>query len=137
MVFYSEFVGVFMKVNEKIRFLRENNNWSQEEMAEKLGMSTNGYSKIERGETHLTISKLEKIVAVLGIDILELMSLGERNIVLFQESDNNLNIIGSSQELASEIKQLKQSLNHKEEMISQKDELIVSLKRELALLRKN
>ncbi|WP_231924856.1 MULTISPECIES: helix-turn-helix domain-containing protein [Gallibacterium] len=35
-----------MKVNEKIRSLRESRNWSQEEMANKLGMSTNGYSKI-------------------------------------------------------------------------------------------
>ena len=51
-----------MKVNEKIRFLRENKNLTQDQMAERLGMSTNGYAKIERGETRLTIPKLEQIV---------------------------------------------------------------------------
>ncbi|EER46210.1 hypothetical protein AM305_02623, partial [Actinobacillus minor NM305] len=78
----------------------------QDEMADRLGMSTNGYAKIERGETRLTIPKLEQIVEVFDTDILELMSLGERNVVYFQESGNNhsLNIINpTSQDLASEI----------------------------------
>jgi transcriptional regulator with XRE-family HTH domain len=47
-----------MKVHEKIRNLREAKNWSQEEMAAKLNMSVNGYSKIERGETKAYIPKL-------------------------------------------------------------------------------
>lgn len=38
------------KVNETIRNLREKNNWSQEDMASKLSMSTNGYAKLERGK---------------------------------------------------------------------------------------
>lgn len=108
-----------------MRFLRENKNWSQEEMADRLGMSTNGYSKIERGETRLTIPKLEQIADILEVDILELISLGEKNIVFFQESDNNMNIIGSShEELAVEIKHLKQAINYKNEIISSKNEII-------------
>ena len=39
-----------MKVHEKIRLIRESKHWSQEDMAEKLNMSLNGYVKIERGE---------------------------------------------------------------------------------------
>ena len=61
-----------MKVNEKIKFLRESKHLSQEEMANKLGMSTNGYAKIERGETRLNIPKLEQIVNILDMDIIEL-----------------------------------------------------------------
>jgi transcriptional regulator with XRE-family HTH domain len=49
-----------MKVQEKIRSMRESKNWSKEEMATKLNMSVNGYSKIERGETNLHLSKLEQ-----------------------------------------------------------------------------
>ncbi len=124
-----------MKVNEKIRFLRESQNWSQEEMANKLNMSTNGYSKIERGETRLTIDKLEKISKTFGVDILELMSLGEPNILLFQEQ-NNIGIINSSQQLASEIINLKQTITHKDEMLAQKDTLLQSQQREIELLRK-
>lgn len=124
-----------MKVNEKIRFLRENRNWSQEEMAEKLNMSTNGYSKIERGETRMTLPKLEQISAIFGIDVLELMSLGENNILLFQEKEN-ISFINSPQELASEIRLLKQALSHKDEIIAQKDALLASQQRENELLRK-
>lgn len=38
-----------MKVNEKIRLMREMNYWTQEDMAEKMSMSLNSYSKLERG----------------------------------------------------------------------------------------
>ena len=41
-----------MNVHEKIRKLRETKHWSQEEMAERMSMSLNGYAKIERGETN-------------------------------------------------------------------------------------
>ncbi|WP_146121318.1 helix-turn-helix domain-containing protein, partial [Haemophilus influenzae] len=47
-----------MSVNEKIRKVRESKAWSQEQMAEKLNMSLNGYAKIERGETKLYLDKL-------------------------------------------------------------------------------
>ena len=50
-----------MEVHEKIRFSRESKNWSQEKMAEKLNMSVSGYSKIERGETKVSIPKLKKL----------------------------------------------------------------------------
>lgn len=34
-----------MKFHEKIRFMRQSKNWSQEDMADKLGMSVAGYAK--------------------------------------------------------------------------------------------
>lgn len=66
-----------MSVNEKIRAIREVNQWSQEEMANKMNMSTNGYAKIERGETKLSLHKLEQIANIFNIDVLELMNTGE------------------------------------------------------------
>lgn len=125
-----------MKVNEKIKFLRESKRLSQEEMASLLGMSTNGYAKIERGETRLNIPKLEQIVEVLDMDIMELMSIGERNVVFFQESDSNINIIGSSQEATFEIVQLKNLLSYKEELLAHKDQIIEMQKQEIARLNK-
>lgn len=132
-----------MKVNEKIKFLRESKRLSQEEMANKLGMSTNGYAKIERGETRLNIPKLEQIVNILDMDIIELMSVGERNVVLFQESDSNINIIGSSHgltfelaQLKTELAQLKTELAHKEELLKHKNEIIEMQRKEIARLNK-
>lgn len=71
----THLIGVdFMKVHEKIRLMRESNHLTQEEMAAKLNMSVNGYSKIERGETKVHIPKLEQIASVLDLDLLELIS---------------------------------------------------------------
>ncbi len=131
--------GGYMKVNEKIRFLRETKSWSQEEMADKLGMSTNGYSKIERGETRLSLPKLEQIVQVLDTDIIELMSLGEKNVIYFQENEshNSLNIVGSNQaELAIELTHLKKELALKDELLVAKQNEIDVLKQLVESLRK-
>lgn len=126
-----------MKVNEKIRFLRENKNLTQDQMAERLGMSTNGYAKIERGETRLTIPKLEQIVEIFDTDVLELMSLGEK-IVYFQDSDNHsINIINpTSQDLTAEIIQLKQTITHQQEILEAKNQLIEAQKLQLESLQK-
>jgi transcriptional regulator with XRE-family HTH domain len=71
-----------MKVHEKIRLMRESKAWSQEDMAEKLAMSVSGYSKIERGETKGYIPKLEQIAEVFDMELMELLSFGERHIYL-------------------------------------------------------
>lgn len=62
-----------MNIQDKIRLLREQNEWTQEEMAERMEMSKNGYAKIERGESKLSLERLEKLASVLGVDIIELI----------------------------------------------------------------
>ena len=69
-----------MDVNRKIRIMREIKNWTQEEMAEKLGMSHNGYAKIERGETKLYLEKLNQIAQIFNIDLSDLISDQEHNV---------------------------------------------------------
>jgi transcriptional regulator with XRE-family HTH domain len=127
-----------MKIQEKIRFMRELKDWSQEEMAEKLGMSTNGYSKIERGETKANIPKLEQIAEVFGVDILELLTFSEKNIALSiggdnHQNSNNVQHINSSSELTSEIKKLQLIIEHQLSIISHKDREIAHLEELLNL----
>jgi transcriptional regulator with XRE-family HTH domain len=119
-----------MEVHEKIRFLRESKDWSQEDMAGKLNMSVSGYSKIERGETKIALSKLKKVSEILGIDVMELMSLGEKNIYFANIGDsNNGNIISSPAELALE--------NQKQKLIIElKDKELAMQAREIAYLKK-
>jgi transcriptional regulator with XRE-family HTH domain len=78
-----------MEVCEKIHFFRQRRKWSQEEMAARLGISTNGYAKIERGETDLPLSRLEQIAKVLEIELVELFNFGEKN-VFYVIGDNTL-----------------------------------------------
>jgi transcriptional regulator with XRE-family HTH domain len=56
-----------MELSEKIKFIRSSKNWTQEYVAEKLGISTNSYAKIERGETNVNFSRLQQIADVMEI----------------------------------------------------------------------
>lgn len=127
-----------MKVHEKIRFMREERNWSQEEMADKLSMSVNGYSKIERGETKVHIPKLEQIAEVLEMDVIELMSLGEKCVYLRGHDNNTIgyNIIGST-ELTFENQKLQLHLELKDKELLMKDREIENLKKIISLLEKD
>lgn len=68
-----------MNIGNNIKKLRELKGLTQENMAEELKMSTNGYGKIERGETEVTVNKLEKISEVLGMSINDVLSFDEKN----------------------------------------------------------
>ncbi len=124
-----------MKVQEKIRAIRESKNWSQQEMATKLNMSVNGYSKIERGETNPQISKLEQIANALSMDLIELMS-HDRDVYLISDNSNHgCNVIGSSSEIAFEIQKLKSDIEHKNEIIDLQKREISRLEEMLALVK--
>lgn len=62
----------------KIRALREINQWSQEDMAEKMDISTNAYARMECGETKLSLEKLDKIATIFNIDIIELLNISNK-----------------------------------------------------------
>lgn len=126
-----------MKVYEKIRFMREERNWSQEEMAAKLNMSLNGYSKIERGETKVHIPKLEQIAEILEMDVVELMALGEKCVYLRGNDNNTIgyNINGST-ELAFENQKQQLIIELKNKELAMKDREIAYLK-ELLDMAKN
>src|ERR1700761_6693314 len=59
---------------QKLRLLREYRNYSQEYIAEKLGITQNAYSRIENNQTRLTAERLEKLSVILEISPLELLS---------------------------------------------------------------
>ena len=125
-----------MSVNEKIRKIREAKDWSQEQMAEKLNMSLNGYAKIERGESKIYLDKLEQIAQVFDIDIIELMQSDGKNICFQIESPlGSVYQGGGETQLLIEVERLKLALSHlreKEELlnklIEQKDSEIKALK---------
>ena len=80
-----------MKVNEKIRMMRELNDWTQEDMADKLHMSLNSYAKLEGGESKIYLEKLEQVAEVFNIDLVDLLSLNKQNLVWLAVGDNSNN----------------------------------------------
>ncbi|THA00188.1 helix-turn-helix domain-containing protein [Rodentibacter pneumotropicus] len=128
-----------MNVNEKIRKIREAKGWSQEQMAENLNMSLNGYAKIERGESKIYLYKLEQIAHVFNIDVVEMMRSDSKNIC-FQINENSYlstNYYGDNEALMIENERLKLSLSYNQQLLEQKDNEIQLLKEMVSLLKQD
>lgn len=120
-----------METHEKIRLMRELHKWSQEEMGEKLAMSAGGYAKIERGETQLSIPRLEQLAAIFKVDMWDLLKSGNGGLVFqINEGDSGGDIaLYASGDMSGRLELLKQEVRYCREMLAQKD-------REIELLRK-
>lgn len=66
-----------MSIGEKIRKVREAKGLKQEAVADELGMTQSAFSKIERGESDITFSRLDDIAKTLGMTASELFNFGE------------------------------------------------------------
>lgn len=125
-----------MPLHDNIRKFREQKQWSQEYMAEQLGLSKNGYAKIERGESRPSLDRLEQITAVFGIGMTDLFSDEHQSICLISEnSQHSSNYYHSDNALILENEKLKLALTHKDELLAQKDEQITLLKNMVAVLQ--
>lgn len=58
-----------MSVYRNIRLLREMRNFTQQHMADEMGLSIGGYGKIERGVSDIKLSQLIKIAKILNTDL--------------------------------------------------------------------
>ncbi|MBS9783597.1 MAG: helix-turn-helix transcriptional regulator [Pasteurella sp.] len=141
------------KINNKLRILRNMNNLTQELMAEKINMSLNGYAQIERGETNITTEKLQQIIQIFDIDLLDFLLLGEEGKIYFFEKGQLNNNMGNNpnnnmgdnpnfdfeksenQALEFENEKLKLALQHKDETINLLQDKIKLLEENLNLLK--
>jgi transcriptional regulator with XRE-family HTH domain len=80
-----------MKIGTNIKKLRELRNYTQEVMAEKLNMSQNGYSKIERDETDVSFSRLVQISQVLEVNLLDLIAFDGQKMLFNISNTHNQN----------------------------------------------
>lgn len=63
-------------VGNNIRTLRHQRGWSQEDVANRLGISIPAFSKIETGITDVNLSRLEQIANIYEINVVQLLGLG-------------------------------------------------------------
>lgn len=80
------------RIAEKIRKLREVKGLKQETMAKRMGLTTNGYGKIERGESSITLDRLEQIAQVLEVSTLDILQFDDNfvyNITTMNNSATN------------------------------------------------
>lgn len=117
-----------MTPHEKLRKIRKEKQYSQEEFAHKLEMSLNGYAKIERGETRLYSQKLQQIVGILDIDLPELLDDNDlKTNIDCDLNDHASNIINASTEIVIELQKALLVNKHQQEMLKQKEKEIIHL----------
>lgn len=118
-----------------MRELRKEKNLTQEEMAETINLSTNGYAKIERGESIPSSENLQKIAHVLGVDMDSLIR--KNHIMIVQDEGTGIhhsevtNFYNSNTE-RNETELLKVKMDSLELTIREKDKEIEYLKEIIA-----
>ncbi|MEY3220390.1 MAG: hypothetical protein RIT27_1747 [Pseudomonadota bacterium] len=80
---------MFMELHEKIRFFRRSKKLTQEQMAEKLNITPVAYSNIETGKSGVLMDRLEEIAKIMEVDLLDLLSLGEKNVIILHGDNSN------------------------------------------------
>lgn len=132
-----------MSVHEKIRFIRQAKNLSQDEMAEKLGICLNAYGNIERGDTDIRLSRLEQIAQLFEMPLSQLLGFDEKNV--FNVGTNNsgtqhnqsyctIHYPAEYLQLQNELEKEKLLNQQKDKEIELKNEKIADLNRIIKLL---
>jgi transcriptional regulator with XRE-family HTH domain len=127
-----------MPIHEKIRLLRKVKGLTQEEVADKLNMSVNGYGKIERGNCSVNLARLEELAELFEVEPLELLGSVDKNVFnlsytnntdihLDTQTNHNNSTFGNS-ELQAEIEKLQLIIQLKDKEIELKDEKISHLR---------
>lgn len=104
----------------KIKQIRELKNLTQEYMAQQLGLSTRAYSKIETGETQLTIHRLNEISAILEVQPMEVLGFDDKKIFNINHSTGNNGY---------------NNILYPEKLVQQYEDTIQALKEQIALLK--
>lgn len=105
---------------EKIRLIREMRGFSQENVAAKLGIAQNTYSKIETNQTKLESGMLVKIAEVLEVSPMDILS-PQPAIINFQSNKGTQQSFGYVETVISGQKELF------EKMLEAKDQEIARL----------
>lgn len=114
-----------LQVLDKIRKMRDLKGIKQEDMALFLGISQQAYSKLETGESELSLQKLEKITEKLEVSLPTLLDFNPHNV--FQN-----NRINKNKELSQHIYQSPAFSPHEKTLY---EKLIENLEKENAFLK--
>lgn len=65
------------ELSKKIRLLRHQKSWSQEDVAKRLKISIPAFSKIETGITDVNVSRLEEIARIFDMSLVQLLTFND------------------------------------------------------------
>lgn len=103
-------------LGKKIRLLRHQKGWSQEEVAKRLDISIPAFSKIETGITDINLSRLEQISALFEMSVVQLLTYNE---------------VEQDQKIASELENVNKKLMDRETEVIDLQKKVIELFEEL------
>jgi len=83
------------ELSKKIRLLRHQKNWSQEEIAKRLNISIPAYSKIETGITDINVTRLRELAAIFDLSLVQLLT--------FKDSEEQMKLNNDMEEMATKL----------------------------------
>lgn len=108
-------------LGKKIRLLRHQKSWSQEDVAKQLEISIPAFSKIETGITDVNLSRLEQISKLFDMSVVQLLTFND------QEGLESYN---------TEVENLTLKLHEREVELIDLQKKIIELYEELRALKK-
>ncbi|GAA4511964.1 hypothetical protein GCM10023173_05370 [Sphingobacterium thermophilum] len=103
-------------LGKKIRLLRHQKGWSQEDVAKRLDISIPAFSKIETGITDVNLSRLNQIAKLFNLSLVELLSTSDAN---------------EEKEKFAEINELQQRLQAREAEVIELQKKVIDLYEQL------
>ncbi|RYU91502.1 XRE family transcriptional regulator [Mucilaginibacter terrigena] len=103
-------------LGKKIRLLRHQKGWSQEEVAKRLDISIPAFSKIETGITDINLSRLEQIAVLFEMSVVQLLTYNE---------------VEQDQKIASELENVNKKLMDRETEVIDLQKKVIELFEEL------
>lgn len=103
-------------LGKKIRLLRHQKGWSQEEVAKRLDISIPAFSKIETGITDINLSRLEQIAVLFEMSVVQLLTYNE---------------VDQDQKNASELESINKKLMDRETEVIDLQKKVIELFEEL------
>ena len=65
-------LSIAKQIGERLRSYRNQNGWSQEELAERAGLHPTYIGQLERGEKNATLDSISKVAVALNISLSQL-----------------------------------------------------------------
>lgn len=93
-----------------LKNLRKKNRYTQATVAQKLGISTRAYAKIEAGDINLTVERLHKLSTIFNVDITYFLEYENNKQVITNNLDSPIALLKHYQEAVVLLKEQNEML---------------------------
>ncbi len=123
-----------MKIEEKIKQIRNFKKMKQADVAEKLDISPQAYSQLERGEIKMDIERLEQLANIFDMSVEDIYKLAENE--QFAKFNDFFNRDNTTCTINNNYNNNDKIIDFLEKRIAKQDEEINFLREQIAVLNK-